>query len=154
MRWITAAFLAALLGTPAGLAQTPAQKSLFVGEVIGAKMVMLSQDLPELKGEIWTSEVYELKLEVRDLLAGADPGEIVTVRVMAHARKFDGMSLVILIDPTSKAEPKGISWWNSIKNLACVPKEIVDDAAFASDLSFREEFDGRIALDDDPCTES
>ena len=129
MRGLLAALILSACAASPDAARAPMQKSLFIGKVESAEMLgTMDEFRPD---EVWLAEVYELKLKVLDVLAGDDPGERVTVKVTAHARRFEGMTIVVLSDPDLKIYVPGQSWWTSIRNLACLPASVVSDEAFS-----------------------
>jgi len=129
MRALFAALALAACAMPPDAAQTPSGKSLFVGKVEAAKMLGTMDEFRP--GEVWLAEVYELKLKVLTVLSGADPGKTTTVKVSAHAQRFPGMTIVVLSDPDLKLYVPGQSWWSPIRELACLPEDLVKDVAFA-----------------------
>ncbi len=104
-------------------------KSLFIGKVESAEMLGTMDEFRP--GELWFAEVYELKVRVVDVLAGEDPGETAIVRVTAHARRFEGSTILILSDPDLELYVPRQSWWTSIRELACLPEDVVKDESFS-----------------------
>jgi hypothetical protein len=129
MRALFAALALGACATTPDATQQPGQKSLFVGTVESAKMLGTMDEFRP--GEMWLAEVYELKLKVLTVLSGADPGKTATVKVSAHARRFPGMTIVVLSDPDLRLYVPGQSWWSPIRELACLPEDVLKDEAFA-----------------------
>lgn len=117
-------------------------KALFIGKVQSSDFVApLFDVMPERSdGEndlIWHGEIYEVKLKVLDRLSGGPVDSIITVKLTAHARRFEGMTLAVLTDPDLAfyGVKLGTSWWESISpedQMVCMPTDLLDDAAFAT----------------------
>lgn len=65
------------------------------------------------------------------VLAGVGATGTVKVKVTAHARRFEGMTIALVIDPDLKMYVPGQSWWTQPEaDTACVPAELVKTAAY------------------------
>jgi hypothetical protein len=117
-------------------------KALFVGRVESSELVVpLFEVMPDSSdGEndrIWHGEIYEVKLKVLDRLSGSPIGNTVTVKLIAHAQQFEGMTLAVLTSPDLAfyGVDIGTSWWENLSPevpTLCVPDDLLDDVAFAT----------------------
>lgn len=145
MRAALAALVLTCAAAPAAVAQ---ERSIIIGKVESAKMLALLQDvMPPEPNSLWHGEVYELKLGVIEVLAGDDPGDKATVTVVAHAYRFVGTTVVVVIDPELELFVPGQSWWTSIRKIVCLPEDVVNGGAFADFVQ-----DG-FEWDDDRCVD-
>jgi hypothetical protein len=120
-------------------------KALFIGKVQSSEFIVpLFEVMPaESDGtndRIWHGEIYEVKLKVLDRLSGGPVGSNITVRLTAHARDFEGMTLAVLSSPDLAFYDVdiGASWWEDLSpddRKLCVPDDLLDDAAFATFLA-------------------
>lgn len=132
-------------------------KALFVGRVESSEFVVpLFEVMPDSSdGEndrIWHGEIYEVKLKVLDRLSGGPIGNTVTVKLTAHARQFEGMTLAVMTDPNLAFYGVNLetSWWEDLSPgdpMLCVPDDLLQDTAFATFVARAK------AVDDSHCME-
>lgn len=150
---LTAMLSLVACASPPGLAPKQQVKALFVGQVESARYLTTLQDvMPDEGDTLWHGEIYEVKLTVTDRLSGGPVGKSMTLKVTAHARRFEGMTLAVMTDPnmTFYGVNLGTSWWEHLSPEAptlCVPDGLLGDEAYAAFVA------RSTAADDSHCLE-
>lgn len=150
---LTAMLSLVACASPPGPAPEQPVKALFVGQVESAKYLTTLQDIMPNEGDtLWHGDVYEVKLKVTDRLSGGPVGSSVTLKVTAHARRFVGMTLAVMTDPSIDfyGVNLGTSWWEDLSPEApmlCVLDDLLEDEAYAAFVA------RSVAADDSHCLE-